>query len=84
MNFSLFFALKADELRRQDRLAQLLAQKEDDEIRDLNKKIDNFRLTEQLPQYRRDFDLYDPDRLKKERPPRVSDTEPCPVSGLQK
>lgn len=61
-----------------------MEEKQNDEIREINKKIDNFRLTEQRPEYRRDYDLYDPNLLKKERPPRVSDTQSCPVSSLQK
>lgn len=74
----------ANEIRKQDDLAILFDQKEKDEIRELNRKINEFRLSQQRPEYRRDFDLYDPDQLKKEHPPRISDDQLCPVSGLQK
>ena len=78
------YFLLADEVKRQTLLSELLEEKQNNEIRKINQKIDKFRLTEQRPEYRRDYDLYDPDLLKKECPPRVSDTQLCPVSGLQK
>lgn len=39
----------------------------------------------QQPDSRREFDLYDPDYLKKDKPARVSDDDPrCGISSIQK
>lgn len=63
----------------------LLEKQHKEEIRKLNQDIDNFRLSQQKPEHRRDFDLYDPHLKKKELPPRISDDDPrCSISGLQK
>ena len=43
-----------------------------------------FRLEQQAAASRREFDLYDPESKKKDKPARVSDDDPrCQVSGLQ-
>ena len=42
------------------------------------------RLEQQAAASRREFDLYDPESKKKDKPARVSDDDPrCQVSGLQ-
>jgi vacuolar-type H+-ATPase subunit I/STV1 len=47
--------------------------------------LNEFRALHQQPSSRREWDLYDPDALKKDRPARVSDDDPrCGISSLQK
>ncbi|KAJ3331617.1 Protein Tax-1 [Blyttiomyces sp. JEL0837] len=47
--------------------------------------MNDFRQSSQRPEQRRDFDLYDPAALKKDRPAREGDEDDrCGVSGLQK
>nr|XP_042907776.1 RIB43A-like with coiled-coils protein 2 [Parasteatoda tepidariorum] len=74
----------AEEAINNDKLALLFEQQKNDQVREVNKKMDEYRLTAQRPEFRRDFDLYDPDGKKKELPPRISDNDLCPISGLQK
>ena len=53
--------------------------------RELNRAMNEFRSMHQQPDSRREFDLYDPDYLKKDKPARVSDDDPrCGVSSIQK
>ncbi|EFC46225.1 hypothetical protein NAEGRDRAFT_83064 [Naegleria gruberi] len=48
------------------------------------KEVNDFRKNEQLPHTRREFDLNDPDELKKSRPIRVGDYDPSlTISGGQ-
>ena len=57
--------------------------KEDE--RRMNKVVEEYRLHQQSATSRREYDLYDPDKLKKEVPARISDDDPrCTLSGLQK
>ncbi|GFR13741.1 RIB43A-like with coiled-coils protein 1 [Trichonephila clavata] len=74
----------ADEAKRQCDIAELLEQQKQEEIRENNKKIQEYRKLEQRPEYRKEFDLYDPNQKKKEHPPRTSDDDFCPISGVQK
>lgn len=54
-------------------------------IRNINKAVSDFQKNFQKPETRREFDLSDPQALKKDRPARLSDNDPrCTVSGLQK
>lgn len=70
---------------RNDMIAQLLEARQQHDIRELNKALNEFRALHQQPDSRREFDLYDPDALKKDKPARVSDDDPrCGVSSLQK
>lgn len=49
------------------------------------KAMNEFRATQQRPYQRRDWDLYDPDALKKDYPGRIGDDDPrCGVSGAQR
>lgn len=51
----------------------------------LEKSINDFRSEHQRPEDRREFDIYDPDSKKKDKPARVSDDDPrCGISSLQK
>ncbi|XP_038637509.1 RIB43A-like with coiled-coils protein 1 [Scyliorhinus canicula] len=65
--------------------AQLLEAQEQERVRELNKEVDEYRLRYQQPENQREFDLWDPDMLKKDMPARVSDDDPrCGPSSLQK
>lgn len=66
-------------------IADLLQKRQEHDIRELNIALNEFRMLHQQPSSRREWDLYDPDALKKDRPARVSDDDPrCGMSGLQK
>ncbi|XP_008488481.1 RIB43A-like with coiled-coils protein 2 [Calypte anna] len=75
----------ANEMKRNDKIMCMLEEKQKNEIRNINKAISEFQKNFQKPETRRDFDLSDPQALKKDKPARVSDHDPrCTVSGLQK
>ncbi|XP_078394379.1 RIB43A-like with coiled-coils protein 2, partial [Cetorhinus maximus] len=77
-------AFNADSLR-YDMTAQLLEAQEQERTRQLNKAVNEYRLRYQRPESQREFDLWDPDRLKKDAPARVADDDPrCRPSGLQR
>ncbi|XP_078062277.1 RIB43A-like with coiled-coils protein 2, partial [Mustelus asterias] len=77
-------AFDAENLRF-DKTAQLLEAQEAERILQLNKEVNEFRTRYQQPGTQREFDLWDPDGLKKDVPARVSDDDPrCGPSGLQK
>ncbi|XP_069841892.1 RIB43A-like with coiled-coils protein 2 isoform X2 [Dendropsophus ebraccatus] len=68
-----------------DKIALMLEQREQQLSRDLDRAVQNYRAQHQKPETRREFDLYDPDALKKDRPARVSDDDPrCGPASLQK
>ncbi|XP_027516666.1 RIB43A-like with coiled-coils protein 2 [Corapipo altera] len=74
----------ANDMKRNDRLMCLLEEQQKREIKDMNKALKEFQKN-QTPETRREFDLNDPQALKKDRPARVSDTDPrCTISGMQK
>ncbi|XP_063792643.1 RIB43A-like with coiled-coils protein 1 isoform X2 [Pseudophryne corroboree] len=67
-----------------DKIALMLEQRELEVARDLTRAVQNFSEQHQQPEDRREFDLYDPDALKKDRPARVSDDDPrCGPASLQ-
>jgi hypothetical protein len=64
---------------------QFLERKKEAYRKQMAKETDQFRLNEQKREYTREFDLNDPDSLKKDLPARVDDDDPrLSVSGLQK
>ncbi|XP_029455918.1 RIB43A-like with coiled-coils protein 2 [Rhinatrema bivittatum] len=77
--------LYATQMKENDKIACLLEDRQANDIRNLNKAIDEFRLRYQMPQTRREFDLSDPEAVKKALPARLNDSDPrCTVSGIQK
>jgi hypothetical protein len=77
-------SLAADAIR-SDRIAELLQHRQEHDIRQLNIALDEFRALHQQPSSRREWDLNDPDSLKKDFPARVSDDDPrCGVSSMQR
>ena len=70
---------------RNDKITQLIDQRQEEDRRQLNKALNEFRGLHQQADSRREFDLYDPDAAKKDKPARVTDDDPrCGVSSMQK
>ncbi|NXP76918.1 RIBC2 protein, partial [Ramphastos sulfuratus] len=75
----------ANESKQIDKITCMLEERQKNEIRNINKAVSDFQKNFQKPETRREFDLSDPQALKKDRPARLSDSDPrCTVSGLQK
>ncbi|XP_074757290.1 RIB43A-like with coiled-coils protein 2 [Athene noctua] len=75
----------ANEMKKNDKIMCMLERQQKNDIRNINKAISEFQKNFQKPETRREFDLSDPEALKKDRPARLSDNDPrCTVSGLQK
>ncbi|XP_075691449.1 RIB43A-like with coiled-coils protein 2 isoform X2 [Rhinoderma darwinii] len=68
-----------------DIIALMLEQREQELSRELDQAVLNYRAQNQKAETRREFDLYDPDARKKDRPARVCDDDPrCGPASLQK
>uniref|UniRef100_A0A803JLW2 RIB43A-like with coiled-coils protein 1 n=1 Tax=Xenopus tropicalis TaxID=8364 RepID=A0A803JLW2_XENTR len=68
-----------------DKIAQMLEQRQEQLAHSLEKDVQEFRDQHQQPHTRREFDLYDPEALKKDQPARVGDEDPrCGPASLQK
>ncbi|XP_059834001.1 RIB43A-like with coiled-coils protein 2 [Hypanus sabinus] len=77
-------AAYAKDLIRHDQTMCLLDERYKHDMINLNKAISEFRLAYQKPETRREFDLNDPQALKKDVPARISDNDPrCTVSSIQ-
>ncbi|NWI72357.1 RIBC2 protein, partial [Dryoscopus gambensis] len=75
----------AHDMKKNDKLMCLLEERQKNEIKDMNRALTEFHKNFQKPETRREFDLNDPQALKKDRPARVSDNDPrCTISGMQK
>ncbi|CAD5112305.1 unnamed protein product [Dimorphilus gyrociliatus] len=75
----------AADATRNDKIACLLQQRQEHDQRELSKALNEFRSLHQQPNSRREWDLYDPDGLRKDKPARVNDDDPrCGSSSLQK
>ena len=59
---------------RADMIAELLQTRQQHDMRELNTALNEFRLLHQQPSSRREWDLYDPDALKKDRHALLSTT----------
>jgi hypothetical protein len=63
----------------------LLEKRQESDMRELNKSLNDYRKTFQRKEDTREFDLNDPDSLKNDKPARISDDDPrLGVSSLQK
>ncbi|CAF2799318.1 unnamed protein product [Rotaria sp. Silwood2] len=70
---------------RNDKVAQLLERRQEYDERENNRALNEFRALHQQPFAQREWDLNDPDYLKKDMPARVTDDDPrCGVASLQK
>ncbi|NWV66609.1 RIBC2 protein, partial [Malurus elegans] len=75
----------AHEMKKNDKLICLLDERQKNEIKEINRAFIEFHKNFQKPETRREFDLNDPQALKKDLPARVSDDDPrCSESGMQK
>ncbi|XP_043393629.1 RIB43A-like with coiled-coils protein 2 isoform X2 [Chelonia mydas] len=75
----------AGEMKQNDKIICMLEERQKQDIKNLNKAVTEFQQNFQKPETRREFDLSDPQALKKDTPARLSDNDPrCTVSGLQK
>ncbi|NXU49073.1 RIBC2 protein, partial [Turnix velox] len=75
----------ANEMKQNDKIMCMLEERQKNDIKNINKAITEFQQNFQNPETRREFDLSDPQALKKDKPARLSDDDPrCTVSGLQK
>uniref|UniRef100_H2YUK5 RIB43A-like with coiled-coils protein 2 n=1 Tax=Ciona savignyi TaxID=51511 RepID=H2YUK5_CIOSA len=70
---------------RNDKIVMMLQKRQEQDIHNLDKSVNEFRDRYQRPETRKEFDLYDPDSKKKDKPARVNDDDPrCGVSSMQK
>ncbi|XP_035676470.1 RIB43A-like with coiled-coils protein 2 isoform X2 [Branchiostoma floridae] len=77
-------AFAADAIKN-DKVVVMMEKRQEQDIRNLNMAVNDFRKNFQVPETRREFDLNDPDGLKKDRPARLTDDDPrCGISGIQK
>lgn len=75
----------ASDMIRNDKIAELLTRRREQDERNLGKALNEFRALQQQPNARREWDLNDPEGKKKDKPARVSDDDPrCGISGAQK
>uniref|UniRef100_A0A8D0LBV2 RIB43A domain with coiled-coils 2 n=1 Tax=Sphenodon punctatus TaxID=8508 RepID=A0A8D0LBV2_SPHPU len=73
------------EMKQNDKIICMVEERQKKDIKNLNKAISEFQQDFQLPETRREFDLSDPQALKKDTPARLADNDPrCTISGLQK
>ena len=80
-----FVMITAADMTRNDKITVLLQKRQEHDMRELNKAVNEFRQSYQQQYDRREFDLNDPDSLKKDKPARVSDDDPrCGLASLQK
>lgn len=80
-----FYFLKDADALRNAKIGELLEMRQKNDIKEMNQNLNDFRQLHQQPFNRREFDLYDPEGLKKDKPSRVSDDDPrCTISSLQK
>ncbi|XP_053110857.1 RIB43A-like with coiled-coils protein 2 isoform X2 [Hemicordylus capensis] len=72
-------------MKQNDKILCILDERQKRDTQHLNKALNEFRQSYQQPETRREFDLSNPQALKKEMPARLADSDPrCTVSGLQK
>lgn len=77
--------LYAKQMVQNDQIACLLDERQKEDVTHFNKAIADFQKCFQKREDRREFDLYDPQALKKDLPARTSDKDPrCTVSGVQR
>ena len=79
-----YFLKDADALRNA-KIGELLDLRQKNDVKEMNKNLNEFRQLYQQPFNRREFDLCDPEGLRKDKPSRVTDDDPrCTISGLQR
>ncbi|XP_054856872.1 RIB43A-like with coiled-coils protein 2 isoform X3 [Eublepharis macularius] len=72
-------------MKQNDKIMCILEERRKKDTLNIKKALNEFRQNHQQPERRHEFDLSDPQALKKAAPARVADNDPrCAVSGLQK
>ncbi|KPJ18825.1 RIB43A-like with coiled-coils protein 2 [Papilio machaon] len=74
----------AQQMIKDSNLAVVLEAREREERRRIDLEINEYRYRYQRPEDRREYDLNDPEVLKKQLPPRASDDNPVGMSSAQK
>jgi len=75
----------AHDMIRNDKITVLLDRRQEHDLREMNRALNEFRSLHQQPDNRREWDLQDPDYLKKDKPARVNDEDPrCGPASIQK
>ncbi len=70
---------------RNDKIGVLLDRRQEHDEFEIKRAINEFRSLHQQPDARREWDLQDPESLKKDKPARVNDDDPrCGPASLQK
>ncbi len=70
---------------RNDKLLVLFETRQEHDMRDINRALNEYRALHQQPDARREWDLQDPESLKKDKPARVNDEDPrCGPASIQK
>jgi hypothetical protein len=70
---------------RNDKISVLLEKRQEHDFHEMNRALNEFRSLHQQPENRREWDLQDPEYLKKDKPARVNDDDPrCGPASLQK
>lgn len=78
-------AAYAADMTRNDKIVMLMEKRRENDLRALDECVNKFRQEHQQPESRREFDIYDPEGKKKDKPARVSDDDPrCGISSMQK
>ncbi|XP_065900923.1 RIB43A-like with coiled-coils protein 2 [Dysidea avara] len=74
----------AQEMVRHDQIGEILDQRQQKDVKQLNQELVKYRGEYQRVEDRKEFDLNDPDYKKKDKPARVSDADQrCSLSGAQ-
>jgi hypothetical protein len=75
----------AHDMIRNDKLLVLFETRQEHDMRDINRALNEYRALHQQPDARREWDLQDPESLKKDKPARVNDEDPrCGPASIQK
>lgn len=75
----------ANDMQRNDKIAELLQRRRDQDMRNLNVAQNEFRSLNQQPESRREWDLNNPAAKQIDKPARVHDDDPrCGIASLQK
>ncbi|CAH2055881.1 unnamed protein product, partial [Iphiclides podalirius] len=74
----------AQQMIKDSNLAVVLEAREREERRRIELEINEYRQRYQRPEDRREFDLNDPEVLKRQLPPRATDDQPVGMSSAQK
>jgi hypothetical protein len=72
-------------MKRTNQILELLDDQVSHDRKEQRHELEAYRKSYQQTPNRRDFDLYDPNALKKDLPARVNDDDPrCGISGMQR